>query len=66
VLIALRPLWLHVPLAGLLWLLAGGIAYTAGVAFYAARRLPYGHFIWHLMVLAGTCCHGVAVLCYAT
>jgi hemolysin III len=66
VVIALRPLWLHVPVAGLLWLLAGGIAYTGGVAFYAARRLPYGHFVWHLMVLAGTCCHCVAVLRYAT
>ena len=65
VVIALRPLWLHVPIAGLLWLLAGGVAYTAGVAFYAARRLPYGHFVWHLMVLAGTGCHCVAVLRYA-
>ncbi len=65
VVIALRPLWLHVPLAGLLWLLAGGIAYTAGVAFYAARRMRYGHFVWHLSVLAGTCCHCIAVLRYA-
>jgi hemolysin III len=65
VVIALRPLWLHLPHAGLLWLVAGGIAYTAGVAFYASRRLRYGHFLWHLMVLAGTCCHCVAVLRYA-
>jgi hemolysin III len=65
VVIALRQLWLHVPVAGLLWLLAGGIAYTAGVAFYAAGRMRYGHFVWHLMVLAGTGCHCVAVLRYA-
>jgi hemolysin III len=65
VVIALRPLWLHLPHAGLLWLVAGGLAYTAGVAFYAARRLRYGHFVWHLMVLAGTGCHCVAVLRYA-
>jgi hemolysin III len=65
VVIALRPLWLNVPRAGLLWLLAGGIAYTGGVAVYAARRLRYGHFVWHLLVLTGTCCHCVAVLRYA-
>ena len=65
VLIAVRPLWLHVPPAGLLWLLAGGIAYTAGVAFFAAQRVRYSHFVWHLFVLAGTACHFFAVLWYA-
>lgn len=65
VLIAVRPLWLHIPMAGLLWLLAGGIAYTAGVAFFAAERLRYNHFVWHLFVLAGTACHFFAVLWYA-
>ncbi len=65
VLIAVRPLWLHVPPAGLLWLFAGGIAYTAGVAFFAAQRVRYSHFVWHLFVLAGTACHFFAVLWYA-
>jgi len=63
--VAVRPLWLRVPHAGLLWLLAGGLAYTAGVGFYGAKRLRYGHFVWHLFVLAGTACHFVAVRCYA-
>jgi hemolysin III len=65
VLIALRPLWLRVPLAGLLWLLAGGIAYTVGVAFLAAKEKRYSHFVWHLLVLAGSSCHFIAVLSYA-
>jgi hemolysin III len=65
VIIAVRPLWLHMPLSGLLWLLAGGLAYTAGVAFFAAERMRYSHFIWHLFVLAGTACHFIAVLRYA-
>jgi hemolysin III len=65
VLVAARPLWLHLPRAGLALLVAGGIAYTAGVAFYAAKRLRYGHFVWHLWVLAGTTCHFFAVLRYA-
>ena len=65
VLIAIRPLWLRMPLSGLAWLVAGGLAYTAGVAFFAAERLRYSHFIWHLFVLTGTCCHFFAVLWYA-
>lgn len=63
--IAVRPLWLLVPVAGWLWLIAGGVAYTAGVAFYAAERLPYGHLVWHVFVLVGTTCHFCAVLWYA-
>jgi hemolysin III len=64
-LIAIRPLWVHVPVAGWLWLIAGGLSYTAGIAFYAAERVRYGHFVWHVFVLLGTVCHFVAVLWYA-
>jgi len=66
ILIAVRPLWLRVPLPGLLWLAAGGLAYTAGVAFFAAEQVRFSHFVWHLLVLAGTTCHFFAVLWYAT
>lgn len=55
----------YVPPGGLTLLLAGGIAYTAGVTFYIARRTPYMHLIWHLFVLVGTICHFWAVLRYA-
>jgi hemolysin III len=66
ILIAINPLYTRVPASGLLWLLAGGVAYTTGVAFFAAdSRLHYGHFIWHLFVMAGTACHYFAVLWYA-
>ena len=64
-LLAVVPVWHLIPLAGLLWLLAGGIAYTAGVAFFRAERLPYAHLVWHLFVMAGTACHYIAVLRYA-
>ena len=63
--IAIRPLWVNVPLAGILWLLAGGVAYTGGVAFYAAERIRFSHFVWHLFVVLGTTCHFFAVLWYA-
>ena len=66
ILIAINPLYTRVPASGLLWLAAGGVAYTTGVAFFAAdSRLHYGHFIWHLFVMAGTACHYFAVLWYA-
>lgn len=65
IVIALRPLALAMPLSGTLWLVAGGLFYTAGVWFYAARRFRYSHLVWHLFVLAGSTCHFVAVLLYA-
>ncbi len=64
-LIALKPLWLLMPAEGLFWLLSGGVAYMAGVAFFAAERVRYSHFVWNLFVLAGTACHFIAVLRYA-
>jgi hemolysin III len=65
-LIAVKPLWLHVPAWGLFWLLAGGFAYTVGVFFFVVDdRFRYSHFIWHLFVVAGTACHFVAVLWYS-
>ena len=66
IVIAAQPLSARVPLTGLIWLVSGGLAYTAGVAFFAAdSRLRYAHFVWHLFVLAGTGCHYCAVLWYA-
>jgi len=66
VVIAVDPMFARVPTQGLLWLLAGGLCYTAGVAFFALDWwLPYGHLVWHLFVMAGTACHYFAVLWYA-
>jgi hemolysin III len=60
-LIFIRPLALAIPFSALLWLIAGGIAYTAGTLFFSNERLRYAHFVWHLFVLAGTSCHFAAV-----
>ena len=64
-LVVVRPLVLAVPFSALLWLVAGGIAYTAGVVFFLNERARYNHFIWHLFVLAGSACHFAAVFTVA-
>ena len=45
-------------------LLAGGISYTVGVIFYAFKKVPYFHSIFHLFVLGGSICHFFAVLLF--
>jgi hemolysin III len=60
VLVAMGPLVRNLPAAGVAWLVAGGLAYTIGVGFFAWRRLPFNHAIWHLFVLAGSVCHVLA------
>jgi len=61
-LIAIRPIMHQMSLQCLGWLVAGGVAYTAGVIFFVNERVRYYHFVWHLFVLAGTSCHFLAVL----
>lgn len=52
--------------AGMAWLVAGGLFYTAGVLFFLTdARVRYGHAVWHTFVAAGTTCHYFAVLWYA-
>jgi hemolysin III len=63
--IAIRPLCERMPALGLGLLVGGGLFYTGGLGFYAAREMPFRHLIWHLFVLAGTTCHFFAVLWYA-
>ena len=43
-------------------ILAGGVLYTSGIGFYAWKRIPHHHGIWHLFVLGGSICHYVAIL----
>lgn len=60
--VAFKPLLAAVPVAGIIWLVAGGVAYTVGVVFFACKRVPYNHAIWHVFVMAGSICHYFAVM----
>ncbi len=62
ILVAVVPVARQLGPTTLAWLVAGGLAYTLGTAFFGARRLRFGHAIWHLFVLAGSLCHTVAVV----
>jgi hemolysin III len=64
VVVAVKPLLSALPTGGLVLLLLGGLSYTGGIGFYAWKKLPYSHAIWHVFVLAGTILHFFAVLFY--
>ena len=61
-LIAIKPLLTSLTAAGVVLLFGGGLAYTAGVVFYAWKRIPHHHAIWHLFVMLGSLCHFFAVM----
>lgn len=63
-LLIIKPLLVCLPIGGLAWLLAGGLAYSVGVIFYLWKRLPQHHAIWHLFVMAGSTCHFFAIMLF--
>lgn len=64
VVIVIKPLLAGLAWPGLLWLVAGGLLYSAGVVFYVQKKTSYMHAVWHLFVLAGSACHFITVLVY--
>jgi hemolysin III len=64
IVLAIGPLLRSMATAGVLWLAAGGLSYSLGVVFFAWRRLPFHHAIWHLFVLCGSVCHVIATCLY--
>ena len=62
VVFAVRPLLHAISWHGMIWLGAGGLAYTLGIVFFANDRLRYFHALWHFLVLAGSVAHYFAIL----
>jgi hemolysin III len=61
----IRPFIESVGWSGFFLVLSGGIAYTVGITFYAAKHRRYAHLVWHLFVIAGSLCHTIAIWRYA-
>lgn len=62
-----KQMLLLIPKPGIIWLTAGGLAYTVGIIFYALdhfKMLSHAHGIWHLFVLTGSLCHFISIIGY--
>lgn len=59
-----KPLYSSIGLSGLIFLIAGGVAYSIGTLFYIFNWFKYHHFIWHLFVLAGAVLHFFSLYLY--
>lgn len=59
-----KPVTAVVPAGLLKWILAGGMTYTVGTVFYAMKKMPYYHAIWHLFVLGGSLFFFVGIYMY--
>lgn len=64
VVIAFVPLIQSMQLPGVILLILGGIAYTAGILFYRRKNIRFMHSIWHLFVVAGALLHYFCILFY--
>ncbi len=62
----LVPLYQALSLEVLAYLLAGGICFTSGVAFYLWKKLPFSHAIWHVFVIGGSAFHFAGIYLYVT
>lgn len=64
IVIAAKPMLSSLSAEALWYIVAGGLAYTIGIVFYAVKKIPYNHAIWHLFVLAGSLFHFLAIFWY--
>ncbi len=61
ILIAFKPLVDSVSTAAFIWIIAEGVSYITGAAFYTMNKRRYMHSVFHFFVLAGSICHIIAV-----
>jgi hemolysin III len=58
------PLYKHMHSMGVAFIFIGGACYTLGVIFFKMEKIKYSHLVWHLLVLAGSVCHWIAIFGY--
>jgi hemolysin III len=65
IVLAIKPLYQTLNPVGFWLLVAGGVCYTGGVAFFLLdEKMKHAHGIWHLFVLAGSLCQYFCVLLF--
>lgn len=60
----LIPLYKHMHPMGMVFIFIGGGCYTLGVLFFKMEKVKYSHLIWHLLVIAGSVSHWIAIFGY--
>jgi hemolysin III len=56
-----QSIWERLSTTGISLLFLGGAFYTLGIIFYAVRKIPYNHLIWHFFVLGGAISHWLLI-----
>ena len=62
IIFAIKPMIASVTKPSLVFLLIGGIFYTAGIVFYAVKKIRYFHSVCHLFTVGGTVFHYFSIL----
>jgi hemolysin III len=58
------PVLRSVELMGYIWIIIGGLFYTLGIIFFKFTKFRFHHLVWHLMVIAGSISHFIAIFFY--
>ena len=61
-----KDIFPYIPSGIVKFLLFGGLSYTFGLIFYAVKKIPHYHGIWHVFVLLGSLFFYVGILYYLT
>jgi len=59
--VAFQALAAALPTTALWLLVAGGIAYSAGIIFHLWERLHFQNVVWHIFVIIGASLHMIAI-----
>jgi hemolysin III len=63
-LLFLLPLYRNIDPGGIALIILGGVFYTLGILFFKSEKINHNHLIWHIMVLAGSIVHWIAIMKY--
>lgn len=62
IVLAIRKMFFSMQTTGFIFLIVGGIFYTAGAYFYSNKKIKFNHAIWHVFVIGGSVFHFFSVM----